>query len=148
MLHIIEVTDGSGALQEAVWLQRAETVHRQLRPHLRTDYAEQMKAVFAGGARMAVAVEDDRPQVVGVAVWRLLLKTSSGLELYVDDLVTDERCRSRGVGAGLLRWLERRARSEKCDTFALDSGTQRHQAHRFYFRERMTIAAYHFSRTL
>ena len=36
------------------------------------------------------------------------------------------------------------ARGQSCDNFELDSGVQRAAAHRFYFRERMHVAAYHF----
>ncbi len=38
------------------------------------------------------------------------------------------------------------ARERACDLFTLDSGTQRQQAHKFYFRERMTMTEFHFSK--
>jgi GNAT superfamily N-acetyltransferase len=68
-----------------------------------------------------------------------------GWHMYVDDLVTDELGRSRGYGAFLMDWLVARAREEGCDNLDLDSGVQRFAAHRFYFRQRMTISAYHFA---
>ena len=146
MRQLIDITDAAGAVQAKDWLLRAEAVHRQLRPQLPSDYAAAMQAVFAGGARMTVA--SDGEQVVGVAVWRLLMKTSAGLELYVDDLVTADAVRSSGVGAQLLARLEAQARASGCTQLTLDSGTQRERAHRFYFREGMTIAAYHFVKPL
>jgi hypothetical protein len=42
--------------------------------------------------------------------------------------------------------MEQVCRERACDTFALDSGTFRQQAHKFYFREGMTIPAFHFSK--
>jgi GNAT superfamily N-acetyltransferase len=68
----------------------------------------------------------------------------AGKELYVDDLVSDEKARSKGYGRKLLRWLIARAKREKCLLFELDSGTHRVDAHRFYLRERMIIQAFHF----
>jgi hypothetical protein len=44
--------------------------------------------------------------------------------------------------------MENVAVERGCDTFALDSGTQRQQAHKFYFREGLTIPAFHFSKSL
>jgi GNAT superfamily N-acetyltransferase len=68
-----------------------------------------------------------------------------GRTLYVDDLVTDAENRSLGYGRQLLDWLVARARAHGCHMFSLDSGTHRHEAHRFYFRQRLRISSYHFS---
>ena len=96
MIRIIELTDSEGGLPGAEWLPRAEAVHRQLRPQLMADYAGELKRVFAGGGRMVIAVADDA--VLGLAVWRVLEKTFTRREFYIDDLVTDAACRSTGVG--------------------------------------------------
>jgi len=144
MPRIIEITNSAGQVTQPDWLVRAESVHRQLRPHL-LDYAAQLQAVFAGGGRMAVAVDGER--VVGVTIWRHLLKTYTH-EVYVDDLVTDEATRSTGVGRALLAWVERRARDLGCNSLSLDSGTQRQQAHKFYFREGLVVPSFHFAKPL
>jgi GNAT superfamily N-acetyltransferase len=122
-------------------LRSAERVHRQLRPHL-GDYLARIREVLGAGAEMAVAV--DNGEVRGVTVFRIVERTYSGRELYCDDLVTDESRRSTGVGHALMQYMERICRERACDTFALDSGTQRQRAHRFYFREGMTIPSFHF----
>ena len=136
---------GGRGLDEAL-LGRAQAVHRQLRPHLPPDYAARMKQVFAGGAEMAVAIRAG--EVAGIAVFRVLEKTFSGRELYCDDLVTDAGRRSTGVGHALIAYMEKVGRERGCDVLALDSGTQRQQAHKFYFREQMPITAFHFSKKL
>ena len=128
------------------WLKRAESVHRQLRTALPADYEGKMKRVFAGGARMCVAAEGDA--VRGVAVYRINENTFEGLHLYVDDLVTDERQRSRGVGRALMEHLQSLARAAGCEATTLDSGTQRTQAHKFYFREGMVVSSFHFRKPL
>jgi hypothetical protein len=48
----------------------------------------------------------------------------------------------------LLAELARRAAAAGCSVLDLDSGVQRHDAHRFYFREAMHISSYHFMRPL
>ena len=68
-----------------------------------------------------------------------------GRNLYVDDLATLPDERSKGWGGRLFEWLEAEARRQGCAELHLDSGVQRGGAHRFYFRRRMTISAYHFA---
>jgi len=145
-MRIVAVTDASGAVVDAEWLRRAERVHRMLRTALPEDYAAKMKRVFAGGGRMCVAADGDR--VLGVAVYRIYENTWAEVQLYVDDLVVDEAERSQGVGHVLMRHLEQVARDAGCTTFALDSGTRRDQAHKFYFREGMVITSFHFATRL
>lgn len=145
-VRVIDINDASGAVIEPEWLARAERVHRQLRLHLPADYAGKMQRVFAGGARMCVAVRGD--DAVGVAVHRIHENTFDGVQMYVDDLVTDEAQRSQGIGKALLDHAQALARAAGCAAFNLDSGTQRRDAHRFYFREGMTINSFHFGMPL
>ena len=146
MPDVVPVTDDRGGIANLDMLVAAERVHRQLRPQLPEDYVDRMKEVFASGAEMAVAVVAG--EVAGITVFRVVEKTFSGRELYCDDLVTDEAKRSTGVGHALIAYMERVGRERRCDTLALDSGTQRQQAHKFYFREQLPITAFHFSKKL
>ena len=145
-VEVVAVTDERGAVVKADLLRAAEAVHRQLRPGLPDDYLERMHQVFASGAEMAVAVVDGK--VAGITVFRILEKTFTGRELYCDDLVTEESRRSTGVGRALIAYMEKVGRGRACDVLALDSGTHRQQAHKFYFREQMPITAFHFSKKL
>ncbi len=145
-MNIVHITDDAGRIVEPAWLKRAEGVHRQLRTALPADYESKMRRVFAGGARMCVATEGGA--VLGVAVYRVSENTFEGLHLYVDDLVTDEKQRSRGVGRSLMEHLQGLARAADCEAYTLDSGTQRTQAHKFYFREEMVVTSFHFRKPL
>jgi GNAT superfamily N-acetyltransferase len=145
-MRIVEVTDESGVIAAPDWLKKAEAVHRQLRTALPPEYEAKMKRVFAGGARMCVAT--DGADVAGVAVYRMYENTFYGKQLYVDDLITDEARRSSGVGRALLGYLEQKARAAGFDSLTLDSGTQRLQAHKFYFREGMAVTSFHFMKKL
>ncbi|MCE9619571.1 MAG: GNAT family N-acetyltransferase [Planctomycetes bacterium] len=145
-IKIIDINDASGKVITPEWFAKAESVHRQLRTHLPPDYAAKMQRVFADGGRMCVAVRGDR--VEGVAVYRIYENTFDGLHMYVDDLVTDDTRRSTGVGKALMDHLQDIARKAGCEKYTLDSGTQRTQAHKFYFREGMTVLGFHFAKPL
>ena len=60
----------------------------------------------------------------------------------------DERQRSRGVGRALVQHLQDLALAAGCEATTLDSGTQRTQAHKFYFREGMVVSSFHFRKPL
>ena len=143
-MKIISITNAIHDIIELEWLKQSEAVHRQLRPAMPTDYIGRMREVFGSGADMAVCIRNEK--VCGITVFRIVEKTYSGRELYCDDLVTDEILRSSGIGHALIAYMEKIASEHGCDTLALDSGTQRQQAHKFYFREGLTIPAFHFSK--
>ncbi len=145
-MKLIDVTDANGAILEIDWLIKAESVHRQLRPMLPSDYVARMREVFANGARLLLAVDNE--VVIGLALWRLLENTYEGKRLHVDDLVTEENQQSKGVGKLLLSYLETQAKDLGCHVLALDSGVQRTAAHRFYFRENMHIFSFSFRKSL
>jgi GNAT superfamily N-acetyltransferase len=69
-----------------------------------------------------------------------------GKFLYVDDLVAAEDAYSEGHGKRMFDWLVGVAREEGCGTLQLDSGVTRHEAHRFYMREKVSISSYRFSK--
>jgi GNAT superfamily N-acetyltransferase len=100
------------------------------------------------GEGYELAFVESEGEVVTVAGFRVRHVIASGLTMYVDDLVTGARFRSRGHGKTMLDWLVGRARELGCDTFSLDSGTQRREAHAFYFREGMRVSSFHFELSL
>ena len=145
-MKMISITNAVHDIVELEWLTHSEAVHRQLRPLLPPNYVARMREIFASGADMAICVRDEK--VCGITVFRILEKTYSGRELYCDDLITEETVRSTGVGHALIAHMETVAAERGCDSLALDSGTQRQKAHKFYFREGLTIPAFHFSKQL
>jgi GNAT superfamily N-acetyltransferase len=122
-------------------------VLRELRPHLTPpSFAAVYQEGYGQGLRFTAAYVDGR--CVGVAGWRIVATTATLRKLYVDDLVTTEDERSRGVGRVLLSELADRARAAGCHAIDLDSGVHRPDAHRFYMREGLVITSFHFGRTL
>jgi len=120
----------------------------KLRPNIAADeYLSIVRRMMQrDGYRLVVLSEHGR--VRAIAGFRFNEMLSRGRFMYVDDLITDDAYRSRGFGKALLDWLKDRAREHGCEELHLDSGVQRELAHRFYFRERMTITGYHFKVTL
>ena len=115
-----------------------------LRPHLvEEEFVPRVRRMHPNGFHPAYLEEDG--VVRAVAGYRYLDLLFSGMTLYVDDLVTDPEQRSSGHGSALLTWLKEQAGEHGCEQLTLDSGVHRMAAHRFYFRERLTIAGYHFS---
>jgi GNAT superfamily N-acetyltransferase len=126
-------------------IEGCHRVMAQLRPHVPAEgFVALVRRMEATGFRLASIA--DGGVVRAVAGYRFLDQLVRGKVLYVDDLVTDEAARSQGYGEALLAWLYAHAREEGCTALELDSGVHRGGAHRFYFRQRMTISAYHFTR--
>ena len=145
MHDVVHLLQDDGTTVSA-WLRRCERLHRTLRPDLPADYEPYLRLMFSEGARMAVLHRCEEPKAL--AVYRIHHTSFQGRRCYVDDLVADEGQRGQGLGATLLDWCVAKARSERCDTFALDSGVQRAAAHRFYFRHGLTIASFGFVKPL
>ena len=123
-------------------------VMRQLRPALaEEEYVAQVLALMASDG-YKLAVLRDEGEVRAVAGYRYMNMLYCGRLLYIDDLVVDERVRSRRYGARMLDWLKAEARRHQCRELQLISRVIREQAHRFYFREGLGIECFHFRITL
>ena len=119
-------------------------VMQELRPHLEKEkFLDTVRTMEEQGYKLAYIEEDD--VVVALAGFRISSNLFMGKNLYVDDLVTSKTQRSKGHGESLIRWLKKLAAENGCNKIHLDSGTQRSQAHKFYFKQGFVIASYHFS---
>ena len=86
----------------------------------------------------------DEGECRAVAGYHLTHGFLHGRFMYIDDLVTADRWRSRGYGNALNDYLMTTAKAAGCSSVQLDSGTQRTDAHRFYFRDGYVISSFHF----
>ena len=140
-MDILDIPPGDDRLR-AVY-----PVMRELRDELSED---DLNAIYAAehphGYRIVAVFDGDECRAA--AGYRLMSNFVSGRHMYVDDLVTAEAWRSHGYGRLLNEFLTGVARREGCGSVQLDSATHRRKAHRFYFRERYTITAFHFARPL
>jgi GNAT superfamily N-acetyltransferase len=116
----------------------------ELRPHLsRGDfYALIGRLAKASGFRLAYLRHGEVEAVAGFRVGEWL---PGGKYLEIEDLVTRADSRSKGYGGELFDWLVTLAQREGCHHLRLVSGVHRVDAHRFYHRKGMSIAAHYFS---
>ena len=120
-----------------------EVMH-QLRPHIaREEYLSIVRRMMdSDGYRLAAVVDDG--EVRAVAGYPYMHMLYCGKLLYLDDLVTDDRVRSRGYGKAMLDWLKIKGHDEGCTELQLISRVTREHAHRFYFREGLAIECFEF----
>lgn len=122
-------------------------VMHELRTELsRDEFDARYAAGYPDGYRVTALY--DNGECRAAAGYRILTNFVRGRVLYIDDLVTAGRWRSRGYGKALNDYLTDLARDAGCDYVTLDSGTARTEAHRFYFREGYRITSFHFRRAL
>lgn len=123
-------------------------VLRELRPHLDDEECATRfaTAVDERGLRLLAVLTDDA--CLAVATFTLQTSFHLGLHAYVDDLVTTAAARSAGHGKALLDHVAAVTVAAGGTAVRLDSGVQRHAAHRFYLRERFDIASHSFLKRL
>jgi GNAT superfamily N-acetyltransferase len=122
---------------------------RELRTHLTSvdDFVQRVdERQRPEGYRLVGVFEEGEDAAVAVAGFRTGSSLAWGRYLYVDDLVTKAAFRGRGHGGALMHWLVEEAQRLGCDSLHLDSGTQRHDAHRFYLDHGLHIPGFHFAR--
>lgn len=119
----------------------------ELRTELsREAFSSRYEQGYPDGYRV-VALYDDG-ECRAVAGYRILVNFVRGKVLYIDDLVTASRWRSKGYGKALNAYLNEVASSAGCEAVTLDSHVDRAGAHRFYFREGYAITSFHFGRAV
>lgn len=123
-----------------------EAMHA-LRPHLvKETFVETVEEMIATGYHLAYIDEDGRAQAaVGYRFLHFLLH---GKHIYIDDLTTLPGARRKGYGAALLGHVFGIAAERGLKVVTLDSGPQRHDAHRLYLNSGFTIASHHFVKTI
>lgn len=117
----------------------------QLRPHLKTqeEFITQVLHQMQEGYLLAYLQENGA--VRSLAGFRILTFLAWGKVLYIDDLVSDEAARKHGHASKVLQYVIDRAKEAHCDEVHLDSGPQRHDAHRLYLNHGFKIIGHHFA---
>jgi GNAT superfamily N-acetyltransferase len=115
----------------------------ELRPHLQSEdeFVERWRKQAEEGYQIIYAKEGDK--VVAAAGYRFLNTLAWGHILYIDDLVALQTSHRMGLGTLLLQHLQNEARERCCDAVHLDTGYQRHLAHRSYLRNGFHMDCHH-----
>lgn len=141
ILEIAEIQKAKNSAQ----IRSCFKVMQQLRPHLASEEAfiEQVQRQIEDGYHLVYIQEKD--SVKALAGFRFLEFLAWGKVIYIDDLVSDAATRKNGYGTKILKWVINEAKKAKCVQVHLDSGPQRHDAHRLYLNHGFKIIGHHFA---
>lgn len=120
---------------------------RQLQTHLTlAEYNAFLPDMIAHGyAQVGVFHQDE---CIGISGYWISTKLYSGKYLEMDNVIIDEKYRSKGIGKLLCDWCINKAKANKCQTVMLDAYVENEKAHRFYEREGFIKRGYHFLKRL
>lgn len=124
-------------------VRKCWTAFRELRPHIPTEeeFVRRWHKQLNEGYQIVFVEEGDR--VAAAAGYRFLHTMAWGHILYIDDLVALQAAHGTGLGTLLLQHLQKEAKERGCDAVHLDTGYQRHLAHRAYLRNGFRIDCHH-----
>ena len=131
-----------------VELEKCFPVMKELRPHLNlTDYITIYNQAHKSDGYEIVAIEENN-NVVAVMGYRVLFDYVRGKHIYIDDLVSTETARSKGLGAELLRYAESVAKELNCKTLRLCTGVENGRGMKFYEKNGWIKRAYSYGKKL
>ncbi len=115
----------------------------ELRPAL-TDvnsFVDQVLAQQKQGYQIIAIAEGD--EIVACIGFRVMTMLAWGNFLYIDDLITKQRCRGKGYARFLLNHVTQIAKDRGCEQVHLDTGYARHAAHRVYLNHGFEFGSFH-----
>ncbi len=129
-------------------LKRCFSVILELRPHL--NY-EKFCEIYYKANEMdqyhLVAVENSG-EIVAVMGYRTLYDLVRGKHTYIDDLVSTEKHRSKGFGYLLLKYAEKVASENSCQSLRLCTGLENLRGIQFYEKNGWTKRAYAYTKKI
>jgi GNAT superfamily N-acetyltransferase len=120
----------------------------ELRPNLINvqKFIEQVITQQKEGYKIISLVQDD--EVRACIGFRILTMLAWGKILYVDDLITKKKYRNQGYGKFLLDYVTAIASHNECDQIHLDTGYNRHAAHKTYLNHGFEFNSHHLALNL
>lgn len=112
----------------------------------KNDFLNKISQQIKNGYKLAYVIEDN--QIICVAGFTVSEKLSWGKHIFIDDFVTDKSVKSTEAAKALLDFIKIYAKQINCKSIHLDSGVERHDAHKFYLSQDMKIDSHHFSISL
>lgn len=128
-------------------VRRCWHVFKALRPHLTEDEFVRRWHVQRKEAYELVFIESDGA-VLAAAGYRVMNTMAWGKIVYLDDLIASTEHQGRGLGSALLLWLQQQAKAKGCNAIHLDTGYQRHAAHKAYLRNGFELNCHHLAWTV
>ncbi len=125
----------------------AYTLLKQSNPTLtKVQFHSRLKKMLTQGYRCIAYAE--KGTYIGLCGFWHGTRFWCGDFIDLDNVVVDEKMRSKKIGKKMIDWVEKEARRLQCDQLGLDCYVTHHGAHRFYLREGYIIKGYHFIKPL
>jgi GNAT superfamily N-acetyltransferase len=129
-------------------LERCYPIMKELRPHLSfEEYISIYDQSHASDGYEIIALENNG-KLLAVMGYRFLSDYVRGKHVYIDDLVSTESERSKGLGAELLKFAEDVAAKEGCNSLRLCTGIENDRGVKFYDRNGWTKRAFAYTKKL
>lgn len=124
----------------------------ELRPHLnnKQSFTEQVLGQQKDGYQITAISENifGNDEIVACIGFRFMTTLAWGKIIYIDDLITKEKCRGKGYGHALLDYSVDIARKHACNQIHLDTGYGRHAAHKVYLNHGFEFTYHHLALVL
>ena len=134
------------AKEKEDFLKCWEVVH-ELRPHLdQEQYLTLMLYMIDEGYKLIYIEENGKG--ISFCGYRFTTMLHRGRSIYIDDLCTLPQARGKGYAKKLLKFVLKEAGKQELKSIHLDSGHQRHDAHRLYLNFGFNITSHHFAMEL
>lgn len=117
---------------------------KELRPHLDKDVFIEQVLRQKEQSYQIIAIKENNA-IVSAAGFRFAEFLAWGKVLYIDDLTTLKEYRGKGYAATLIDWLIKHAQEHECQGLHLDTGHNRHAAHKLYLKKGLNISSHHLS---
>ncbi len=104
-------------------------------------FTEQVLLQQKEGYKMIAIIKGD--EVLACVGFRIMTILAWEKILYIDYLITKEKCRRKGYGKILLDHVTKIAKDNECDQVHLDTGYTRHAAHRIYLNQGFEFKSHH-----
>ncbi len=112
-------------------------LYRELRPNdpqIPTELADSTLQAMLENAQIALIVVEENQQLIASCMLGLIPTLTNGARPFamIEHVITNSRCRGKGIGSRMLRFAIDIAWQKNCYKVMLLSGMQRAEAHRVY----------------
>ena len=129
-------------------LERFYPIMKELRPHLTfEDYISIYDEAHTSDGYEIVAIEQ-HGEVQAVMGYRFLSDYVRGRHLYIDDLISTEKSRSKGFGTELLNYAEEVAKQNGLKVLRLCTGIENERGVKFYEKNNWVKRAFAYAKKL
>jgi len=129
-------------------LEKCFPLMKELRPHLSIEEFLSIYHDAHQADQYEIAALEKDGQLLALMGYRVMTDFVRGRHLYIDDLVSTEKIRSKGLGAQLLLHAEQIAQHKNCKILRLCTGIENERGVKFYEKNGWTKRAFAYVKKL